>query len=199
MDRFTQPARFAAALAGLALALTIAGTFLPFFRIEQAMGAGSGESMHNVLRAWRIDYAFPGQPEQTSPGPPLGLPLVLASVLLLAALVLTVRQAATGRPLAAARRTTLVAAAFLAGAVCTIAVQGAGNLFEDGAPLTVTTVLAGLWLLFAAVLVAAGAAALTHRAAAASRPEWADPTVAYADTTTPPSGVAITVLPPEDD
>lgn len=197
MDRFLQPARrsgFTVALVVLALGLTIAGTFLPFIRTEQAVGTGPGESMYTIAGAWRIDYAFPGQAEQTSPSAPLGLPLLLASALLLAALVLTLRPAGP-----AARRTTLVAAAFLAGAVCTIGVQGAGHLFDNGRSETVTTIQAGLWVLLAAALSAAGAAVLSHRTPAASRPEWADPTVAFTDTTTPPSGVAITVLPPEDD
>ncbi|WIY03755.1 hypothetical protein QRX60_07845 [Amycolatopsis mongoliensis] len=187
------------ALVALALALTVAGTFLPFFRTDQLVGWETAGVARSVVGAWRVDFTFPGQPETSSPSAPLGLPLVLASAILLAALVLGVRQAATRHPGAAASRTAFGGAAFLAGAVCTIGMQGARRLLDDGPALTKTTILAGMWLLMAAVLVAVAAAVLSLRRPAAGRPEWADPAVAFADTTTPPSGVAITVLPPDDD
>jgi len=59
----------------------------------------------------------------------------------------------------------------------------------------------GMWLLTLATVLAAGAAVLAHLPALRHprNPGWADPAVAYADTPTPPSGVAITVLPPEDE
>ena len=186
----------APAFVALALALTIAGTFLPFFRTDQQTGE---EPTRSIVGAWRIDFTFPGRAEISSPSAPLGLPLVLASAILLAALVLGIRQAATHHPGAAASRTASGGAAFLAGAVCTIGMQGAGQLLGDGPRLTETTLLAGMWVLLAAVLAAAAAAVLSLRRPAAGRPEWADPVVAFADTTTPPSGVAITVLPPEGD
>ncbi|MEV6645209.1 hypothetical protein [Amycolatopsis sp. NPDC051371] len=187
------------ALVTVALALTVFGTFLPFFTTEQPLGLEPSGVARTIQRAWRIDFSFPGQGELSSPSVPLGFPLLLASAILLAAAVLGTRQAVTGRPSAAARRTTLAGAAFLAGAVCTIGMQGARNLFYDGAPQLQTTAMAGMWVLVAAVLAAAAATALSHRRFAEGRPEWADPAVAFADTTTPPSGVVITVLPPEDD
>jgi hypothetical protein len=189
----------APALVALALALTIVGTFLPFFRTEQAVGWETAGVARSVVGAWRIDFTFPGETEISSPSAPLGLPLVLASAILLAALVLGIRQAATHHPGAAATRTAFAGAAFLAGAVCTIGMQGARRLVDDGPPQTETTLLPGMWALVAAVLAAAAAALLSLRRPVAGRPEWADPTVAFADTTTPPSGIAITVLPPEDD
>lgn len=108
----------------------------------------------------------------TSPSTRLGVPLLLASAILLAAAVL---GAATRRP---ARRTT----------------QGIRSLFENSGLRVSTTPLAGTWVLLAAVAVAAGAALSQWGAR-----EWADPEAAYADTPTPPSGVVITVLPPEAD
>lgn len=171
-----------------ATALTVVGTFLPFFRTEQAVGLEPSGIAQTTLRAWRIDYSFPGQGEMTSPSAPLGVPLLLASAILLAAAVLGV---VTRRP---ARRTTLVGAAFLAGTVCTIAAQGIRSLFENSGLRVSTTPLAGTWVLLAAVVVAAGAALSQWGAR-----EWADPEAAYADTPTPPSGVVITVLPPEAD
>ncbi|MEU0790854.1 hypothetical protein ABZ342_12350 [Amycolatopsis sp. NPDC005961] len=190
---------FVPVLVVLALALTVLATFLPFFRTEQLLGASDDEVARSVLRAWRVDYSFPGQAELSSPSVPLGFPLLLASAILLTAAVLGIRQAATRRPSPAARRTTLAGAAFLAGSVCTIGMHGASRLFDDRPAQVDTTVLAGMWLLLAAVLAAAGAAVLSHRRFAAGRPGWADPALAFADTTTPPSGVTITVLPPEND
>lgn len=175
-------------LAGVATALTVVGTFLPFFRTEQPVGLEPSGIAQTTLRAWRIDYSFPGQGEMTSPSAPLGVPLLLAAAILLAAAVLGV---VTRRP---ARRTALVGAAFLAGAVCTIAVQGIRSLFENSGLQVSTTPLAGTWVLLAAVAVAAGAALSQWGVRG-----WADPEAAYADTPTPPSGVVITVLPPEAD
>lgn len=190
---------FAPVFTALAFTLTVLGTFLPFFRTDQAMGLEPSGIARTTLRAWRVDFTFPGQGELSSPAVPLGFPLLLASALLLVAGVLGIRQSVTGRPSAAGRRTTLAGAAFLAGVVCTIGVQGARKLFDDSPPEVETTPLAGMWVLLAAVLAAAAAAVLSHRRFTAGRPEWADPEVAFADTTTPPSGVAITVLPAEDD
>ncbi|GAB3137105.1 hypothetical protein GCM10027258_12090 [Amycolatopsis stemonae] len=187
------------ALVVLALALTVLGTFLPLYRTEQPLGVENDGVARSVVRAWRIDFTFPGSGEIASPSAPLGAPLLLAGALFLVALVLGIRQAVTGHAGAAARRATLVAAAFLAGTVCTIGVQGARSLVDDHLPRTQTTLLAGLWVLIAAVAVAAAAAVLAHRTPAAGRPEWADPEAAFADTATPPSGVSITVLPPADD
>jgi hypothetical protein len=189
---------FAPVFTALAFSLTVLGTFLPFFGTEQAVGMEPSGIARTTLRAWRVDLTFPGQAELSSPSVPFGFPLLLASALLLAAGVLGIRQSVTGRASAAVRRTTLAGASFLAGVVCTIGVRGARRLFDDSPPEVETTALAGMWVLAAAVLAAAAAAVLSHRRFAAGRPEWADPAVAFADTTTPPSGVVITVLPPED-
>ncbi|WP_284745396.1 hypothetical protein [Amycolatopsis sp. RTGN1] len=193
------PVFLAPVLVVLSLALTVFGTFLPFFRTEQSLGMEPSGVARTTLRAWRIDFSFPGEGELSAPSVPLGFPLLLASAILLAAAVLGIRQAATHRPSAAARRTTLAGAAFLAGAVGTIGMQGARGVFDVSSTQVTTTALAGMWVLVAAVLAAVAAALLNHRRLAEGRPEWADPAVAFADTRTPPSGVVITVLPPEDD
>jgi hypothetical protein len=190
---------FAPVFTALAFSLTVLGTFLPFFLTEQSVGLEPSGIARTTSRAWRIDYTFPGQGELSSPAAPIGLPLLLASALLLVAGILGIRQSVTGRPSAAVRRTTLAGATFLAGVVCTIGMDGAPRLFSDRTPEVETTALAGMWVLTAAVLAAAAAAVLSDRRFAAGRPEWADPEAAFADTTTPPSGVVITVLPPEDD
>lgn len=198
MDVTPEPARrfLAPVLTALTLALTVAGAFLPFYRTDQPAGIGSPGTVRTVVGPWGLRFTFPGQDEISSPSAPSGVSLLLASAILLAALVLASRQAATRRPSAATTRTALVAAAFLAGVVCTIVLQSTRGLFEEARVPTETTLLAGTWVLIAAVpIAAAGAIALFGR----RRPEWADPAAAFADTTTPPSGVAITVLPPEDD
>ncbi|MGW3967405.1 hypothetical protein ACWED2_46845 [Amycolatopsis sp. NPDC005003] len=179
-------------LSALAAGLTVAGTFLPLLHLEQPTGAPS-EVITWVIGAWRTRFRFPGQDEVDSPSSPVGAPLLLGAAILLVAAVLGIRK--RGR---AAGLTTLGGAAFLLGAVCTAGVQAATRLFEDDPVEAETTLGAGLWLLIAAVLVAAAAAALSFRASGGT-PDWADPTVAYADTETPPSGVVITVLPPERD
>ncbi|SEF31392.1 hypothetical protein SAMN05421837_105717 [Amycolatopsis pretoriensis] len=171
----------------VASVLTVVGTFLPFFRTEQVIGLEPSGLARTTTRAWRIDFTFPGQGEISSPSAPLGVPLLLAAAILLAAVVLGVVKR---RP---APRTTLLGAAFLGGAVCTVVAQSMRGLFDDRGEQVTTTPLAGTWFLLAAVAVAAVAAVW-------ERPRgWADPEAAYADTPTPPSGVVITVLPPEAD
>ena len=203
MDVAPRPARGMAflgpALVVLALVLTVAGTFLPLFRSEEPFGSAEAGTIHSVMGAWRIAYRFPGHDEISSPSAPVGVSLLLACAILLAAAVLGIRQAVTRRPDLAASRTTLVGAAFLFGAVCTVGMLGANQLFGSGRSRAETTVEIGMWLLVAAVPAAIVAAVLSLRGHAAGRPDWADPDVAFADTSTPPSGVVITILPPERD
>ena len=67
------------------------------------------------------------------------------------------------------------------------------SAMADGVDLEVV-VASGMWLLIVATALAGVAAVLAHLP---TNDGWADPSLAYADTPTPPSGVAITVLPPE--
>jgi hypothetical protein len=186
------------ALAVLAAVLTVAGTFLPLFRSEEPFGSGGADVIRSAIGAWSTQYQFPAQNEINSASAPVGLPLLVASAVLLAAAVLGIRQAVTRRPGPAADRTTLAGAAFHLGAVGTVGMLGT-RLSDAGRIRVEVTLGIGLWLLIAAALAAALAAVLSLRERAGGRPEWADPDVAFADTTTPPSGVAITVLPPERD
>jgi hypothetical protein len=189
---FTARRVLSPAFSALALALTVVGTFLPLFRTEEPAGTDSSSgTAYLVQGAWQASMSVPGQDEISAPTPPIGLSLLLAAAILLAAMVLSIRQAAIGRPGEAPGRTTLAGAAFLAGAVCTIALLGMGRALTSGRLRAETTPLAGTWLLIAAVVAAVAAAALSFgRSAAKAGP---------ADTETPPSGVVITVLPPEHD
>ncbi len=176
------------ALAALSAALTVTGSFLPLFAREEPLD--SGNVISSVTGAWRYTFRFPGQEELSTPSTPVGIPLLLAGALLLLAAVLGFRRAAPAA--------TLAAAVFQLGAVCTVAMLGVsvGNE-RSHAEVTLGT---GMWLLIAAALPAVVAAASSIRGwGAPSRPDWADPEAAYADTETPPSGVVITVLPPEPD
>ncbi|MEU0531785.1 hypothetical protein [Amycolatopsis tolypomycina] len=187
----THARRFAVpALATLAGALTIIGSFLPLFVRDEPFGFGT-EKVHSVIGAWRYWYSFPGQEEQSSPYTPFGIPLLPAGALLLLAAVLGSRRAGP--------KTTVVAAAFQLGTVGTVAMQGVtvGNPSSARAEITYGT---GMWLLIAGTALAAAATALSWRTPASpDNPDWANPDAAYADTDTPPSGVVITVLPPERD
>ncbi|WP_206787571.1 hypothetical protein [Amycolatopsis sp. MtRt-6] len=176
-------------LATLAVALAVTGTFLPLFRNEQPFTSGT---VRTVVGAWRTHVTLPGRDEISGPSAPLGAALLVGAAILLAAAILGFR-----RPGPAASRTTLAGAAFLLGAVGTVGTLGVQWLYDPGRTGPGLSLEPGLWLLIAAALTAMAAAALSLREPAPGRPEWADPAVAYADTTTPPSGVAITVLPPE--
>lgn len=178
------------ALATLVAALTIAGSVLPLLIREQPTGSGT-ETMRSVQGAWWYWYTFPGQGELSSPSTPYGIPLLAAVALLLLAAVLGVR-----RPGPAASRTTLVATVFQLATVCTVAMLGV-PVGRDRFELEVT-LGAGMWLLMAGAVPAAVAAAMSFRQPGSPNgPDWANPDAAYADTDTPPSGVVITVLPPE--
>ncbi|WP_410574177.1 hypothetical protein [Amycolatopsis sp. cmx-4-61] len=175
--RFSVPA-----LAALAALLTITGSFLPLFRSDQPFGSGTTETVRAVTGAWRSSYRFPGQDELTAPAAPVGVPLLVASAILLAAAIVGIRKAAS--------RTTLTGTAFLLGTVSTVAMLAANLLLgRRDARLTLEP---GMWLLLAGAVVAVVAAVRSAR----SPGPPAHP--AYADTETPPSGVVITVLPPED-
>lgn len=181
------------ALTTLVAVLTVAGSFLPLFRREEPFGSGTSETVSSVTGAWRYTFRFPGQEELSTPTAPVGIPLLLAGALLLLAAVLGV-----SRPGPTASRTALVATVFQLGTVCTVGMLGANAL--AGSTRAQVTLGTGMWLLIAGALVAAVAAVQSFRAPGSpSGPAWADPDAAYADTETPPSGVVITVLPPDGD
>jgi hypothetical protein len=187
-------------LVTLAAVATFAAGFLPLFSTEQMLG--SEDDARGVLRytqtGWSTVFGFPGDEVGSQPSEPLGVALLAAAAALLVALVFVIRQVVTGRGSAAARGVTLGGAAFLAGVVLATAMAGIPAPVDSGRIRFETSLQAGMWLLFLAVVAAAAAAVLGHLASPGTRPGWADPGAAYADTPTPPSGVAITVLPPEE-
>jgi hypothetical protein len=179
------------ALATLVAVLTIAGSFLPLFNRAEPFGSGTTETIRSVQGAWRYTYRFPGQEELSSSSAPVGIPLLLAGALLLLAAVLGFLRAGP-----TASRTTLVASVFQLGTVCTVAMLGV--TVENDRSQAEVTLGTGMWLLIAGAVLAAVATAVSFRGLGSpDRPEWADPDAAYADIETPPSGVVITVLPPD--
>jgi hypothetical protein len=196
------PARFrflAPLLAAVAAVLAAGGCFLPLFHIEQRAGRAEGLSRFGITvveTAWRTRYEIAGQDAVDQPGSPVGIPLVAAIIVLAAAALL-----ASSRPGSAlARRLVAAGAVFTAGVVATIGTSGLGwsARADRDTELEVTTA-AGMWLLLAAAVVAAAAAVVAYvPGLRRTSGGWADPALAYADTPTPPSGVAITLLPPEE-
>ncbi|MFJ9783881.1 hypothetical protein ACIRSS_30165 [Amycolatopsis sp. NPDC101161] len=167
------------------------GLFLPLFRLQQHVNVRQryfDAQLTVTQTAWGSRIEIPGQEATDQAASPLGIPVILAVVLLAVAAFTAFARPRRGRWLIGA------GAFFTGGVVLTVGMSGLGwSAMADGMDLEVTTT-AGMWLLIAATASAAVAAVV----AALPGKSWADPTLAYADTPTPPSGVAITVLPPEE-
>jgi hypothetical protein len=184
-------------LTAVAAFMTAAGCFLPLFLLQQHVGVRQRffEAQLTVTEtAWGNRIEMPGQDAVDQGGSPFGIPLILA-VLVLAVAAFT----AFSRPGHGAGRWLIGAGAFFtAGVVTTVGMTGPGwSAMAEGVDLEVSTA-SGMWLLIGATALAAVAAVLAYLPAWRRTEDWADPSLAYADTPTPPTGVAITVLPPEE-
>uniref|UniRef100_UPI001E4520DC hypothetical protein n=1 Tax=Amycolatopsis sp. CA-128772 TaxID=2073159 RepID=UPI001E4520DC len=172
--------------------MTALGAFLPLFRIQQSFGPVQrflDAQMTVTETAWGSSFAVPGQEVAEQTGSPVGIPLLFAVVVLVAGgLALFVRPGA-GRWVVAA------GAVFASGVVATVGMDGIGWSVATGGEQLDVTLAPGMWLLIGGTVAAAAATVLA--CLPLRQPGWADPAVAYTDTPTPPSGVAITVLPPE--
>lgn len=194
------PRHLPAALAALAALLAVGGCFLPLFRMLQELSfrQGFGDAQLTITEtAWGNRIEVSGQEPTDRPGVPVGIPVIVAIVLLAAAAF-----AAFSRPGRGLTRWLLSAGAvFAAGVVTTVAMFRfeLAAIAGEEVDLEVTTG-PGMWLLALAAAAAAAAAVVAHLPLLGHLrdPAWADPAVAYADTPTPPSGVAITVLPPDE-
>ena len=184
-------------LAAVAALMTAAGCFLPLFRLQQHVSVRQRffEAQLTVTEtAWGNRLEIPGQDAAEQGGSPFGIPLILA-VLVLAVAAFT----AFSRPGHGAGRWLIGAGAFFtAGVVTTVGMTGPGwSAMAEGVDLEVATA-SGMWLLIGATALAAVAAVLAYLPAWRRTEDWADPALAYADTPTPPTCVAITGLPPEE-
>ncbi|MEU8634723.1 hypothetical protein AB0C38_21310 [Amycolatopsis sp. NPDC048633] len=187
-----------AVLTAVAALMTAFGCFLPLFRLQQHVSVRQRffEARLTVTEtAWGSRVEIPGQDAVDQGASPVGIPLILAVIVLAVAAF-----AALSRPGRGAGRWLIGAGAlFTAGVVTTVGMSGLGwSAMADSMDLEVVTA-AGMWLLIGATVLAAVAAVLAYLPAwRRTGDDWADPALAYADTPTPPSGVAITVLPPEE-
>ncbi len=185
----------AASLAALALVLTLLGCLFPLFRSQHRTDFDRGQSFElvTVQSAWGSDVIQLGETFKLS-STPVGFPLLVSALVLLAAVVVSARAAYMRSVRALDRWLTTAAALFLAGVVVTIGMLGIGIGIGPGIESS-TTLEAGMWALFAAVAASAGAAAMSHRVEEAEVPLSGDPSLA--DMPTPRDGISITVLPPE--
>ncbi len=184
-------------LAVVAAVMTLLGAFLPLFRIREHLGASQRYLDTQMLiteTAWGHTIEVPDQQITDQAGAPVGVPLLFAVVVLVAAALITF-----GRPGHRLGRWLIAAGAvFAAGVVSTAGTSGIGWSARSGEVEVTVATGPGLWLLIGGTVVAAAAAVVAYLPWR-QPPGWADPALAYADTPTPPSGVAITVLPPDDE
>ncbi|MEV6907926.1 hypothetical protein [Amycolatopsis sp. NPDC051071] len=194
----SEPRRLVAAgLATLALVLTLVGCFFPFFITEHRLGFDRSEKIVVVVvqGAWETKIVQDDGPSLVVASSPVGIPLLVAAAILLAAAIVSVRAARLRRPDILDRWLTTIAAVFLTGAVATATTMlGFGR--QLGEPTNGTlTFGAGIWALFAAVVAAVGAAVMSHRVDEGEIPVSEAP--GLADLPTPKDGISIMVLPPE--
>lgn len=192
-----EPRRLVAAgLAALALVLTLVGCFFPHFKTEHRFGFDASDLLVIVFvqGAWDTTAYQSGHPAFMTSAAPIGIPLLVAAALLLAATVVSTRVAGRQRPGTLDRWLTTIAAVFLAGVVSSVATLGSGRQLGDDMKVTLT-LEAGMWALLAAAVAAAGAAVMSHRVQDDEVPMSGDP--GLADMPTPRDGISITVLPPE--
>ncbi|WP_328701703.1 hypothetical protein [Amycolatopsis pittospori] len=192
----TEPRRLVAAgLAALAMVLTLVGCFFPLFRTEHRADFDRDGSFElvTVQSAWGSEFIQAGEPFEQSSAP-IGVSLLIAAAVLLAALLVSARAAYLRPPSALDRWLTTSAAVFLAGTVLTIGMLGIGVGIAPNIE-SATTLEAGMWALLAAAVAAVGAAVMSHRVEEDAIPVTDDPSLA--DMPTPKDGISIMVLPPE--
>ncbi|MEV7550776.1 hypothetical protein AB0N89_14220 [Amycolatopsis sp. NPDC089917] len=184
------------ALGVLALVLTLMGCLFPFFATEHRLPFDRSDEVMVVVEqgAWETKFTSADHPPFTTPASPVGIPLLIAAAVLLAATIASARAARFRRPGALDRWLTTIAAVFLTAVVITVATQGFGRPMGETTEVEMT-LGAGMWALLAAVVAAAGAAVMSHRVQEDEVPASED--TSLADMPTPKDGISITVLPPE--
>ncbi|UUV35521.1 hypothetical protein NQK81_19420 [Amycolatopsis roodepoortensis] len=192
-----EPRRLVAAgLAALAMLLAVLGCLFPFFSIEHRFSFDRSDAVVVVFvqSAWDTKVLQPNDPPFSAPSTPVGIPVLIAAAILLAAVIVSARASRLRRPGALDRWLTTIAAVFLTGVVATAATLSFGRTMGESIETT-TTLGAGMWALFAAVVAAAGAAVMSHRVQDDEVPVSGDPSLA--DMPTPKHGISVAVLPPD--
>lgn len=169
------------------LLLVVVGSVLPLFRaaVQFLDRTESYRTTVDILTAdaWQLRTVDnPLNPTATAHAVatpvPLGYPLALAAVLLLAAVALWLKAAQQAGTVRAAKPVGLVAAAFLAGMVIAVGMfeVGWGRLASaDAVEGLQPTIGLGYWLLVIGAVVGIVAAVLAHRLPVAPEPEPAEP------------------------
>jgi hypothetical protein len=161
----------ASGLFGAALLLVLLGSILPLFRAVQRVSFRFAQSID--VGAWRFttanQFAVPSQGRSTQSVPtpfPLGYPLVLAGLLVLAAAGLVLRAGWHPASLRPARLVGVIGATFLVGLVFALGmfeIAWRSVLDADALGGLVAAPGQGFWLLVVAAMVASAAAVLTFR------------------------------------
>jgi hypothetical protein len=179
--------------------MAVGGLFLPLFRIQQKLSLRrpSYETQLSMTQTvWGTRIEIPGQEAADRAGAPIGIPLIIAVTVLLVASFVAFTRPEHGL----ARRLVAAGAVFTAGVVTTVGMSRfEWSGYAGAEELDVVTTL-GMWLLILATVLAVAAAVIAYLPVwRDAGDDWADPALAYADTPTPPTGVAITLLPPDPD
>lgn len=174
-------------LFAVSLLLVVVGSVLPLFRAAAQFldRTDSYRTTVDILTAdaWQLRTVDnPLNPVATAHSVatpvPLGYPLALAAVLLLAAVALWLKARQQAGAVRAAKPVGLVAAAFLAGMVIAVGMfeVGWGRLASaDAVEGLQPTIGLGYWLLVIGAVVGIVAAVLAHRVAVAPEPEPDEP------------------------
>jgi hypothetical protein len=179
----------------VAALLVLGAVFLPLFQVEQHVTAQQTFFTPKLVfteTAWSSRVSAEGNESVEQPAAPVGIPVVIAVALLAAAAVFGFSR--TSR---VGHRLTAAGTSFAAGTALTIGMSGFGWSSGFGREGLDVSLGLGLWLLIAGVVAGVAATVAGYLPIRAPDGDWADPTLAYADTPTPPSGIAVTVLPPE--
>jgi hypothetical protein len=195
-------------LFGGSLVLVLLGTVLPLFSATVRVSFRTASSLS--VTAWQFTFSDLGPDRvlesHSEPSPiPVGYPLAIAALLLVATVALWLRSGwrpSSGR---AARVSGVVAAAFLVAVVFTLGMFEAAwrTLFVLGAvPVTPSGLVAsagqGFWLLVVAALVGVGAAVLSFRLPTRPEPE-PEPAPDRPEAEAPqPEAPVVAVLPADD-
>ncbi|MEU4805907.1 hypothetical protein [Actinosynnema sp. NPDC023587] len=184
-------------LAAIAAATSVSATFLPLSWIGTSRG---GDRFGLVTTGWGTDTA-PATMDGIGPQAQIGVPIVIAAVLLVLAAAL-VHLPAHQR--LAGRYTAVAATALLIGSVWTTFMTVSARLSPNSQDerLTITYEYgAGMWLLVAACVVAIVATVYLHARPPVRTPAPGGVIVhrldddVDADTDTPPFGISVPVLP----